>query len=227
MFRSTVMIACALLVTWPSSRASEDGAAELADGWYARIETSRGTVVARLLPEQAPQSVAHFAGLAEGSLEWTDRATGKVEKLRYYDKIPVDRVEAGQLFEVGNATRAGRGTPVLHVPLEGLAPVRFNRPGRLGMAREGGRMSGVVFFVTAAAVPWFEGKFPCFGEVVSDLETVRRITRADADSDGRPLETVMVEKVEVFSVGKVDPLPAPERYAPSALTPRIKLDPPR
>lgn len=224
MLRSTAIIACALLLVGHGASASENNGPDLDDGWYARIETSRGTIVARLLPEQAPQSVAHFAGLAEGSLEWTDHATGKAEKLRYYDKIPIHRAEAGHLFEVGNATLAGRGTPRLYVPREGFGPVRFDRPGRLGMARDGGRMSGVVFFVTAAAIPWFEGKFPCFGEVLSDLETIRRITQVDADPTGRPLDPVMVEKIEVFSVGDVEPLPEPERYEPIAPTPRIKLD---
>ena len=40
----------------------------LDEGWYARLETDRGMILIRLLPDQAPQSVAHFAALAEGKL---------------------------------------------------------------------------------------------------------------------------------------------------------------
>jgi hypothetical protein len=39
-------------------------------GWYARLDTDKGPIVAKLLPDQAPQSVAHFAALAQGRLEW-------------------------------------------------------------------------------------------------------------------------------------------------------------
>ncbi len=53
--------------------------ADLEEGWYARIETSMGRIVAKLLPEQAPQSVAFFAAMAEGRLEWFDRASGDVK----------------------------------------------------------------------------------------------------------------------------------------------------
>jgi peptidyl-prolyl cis-trans isomerase A (cyclophilin A) len=168
--------------------------------------------------------VAHFAGLADGSLAWTDPATGKQEKLRYYDEIPVQRVDGGYLFEVGDATAAGRATPRLWVPREGLGPVGYDRPGRLGMTRDGGRMSGVVFFVTASAIPWFVGKFPCFGEVVSDLETVRQITNLRATPDGHPIDPVVVERVEVFSVGEVAPLPAAATHDAAPAKPRLKLD---
>jgi peptidyl-prolyl cis-trans isomerase A (cyclophilin A) len=224
-FRSTTTFACLLIAlagTTASFAAPDDSS--LPAGWYARIVTSRGTVLARLLPEQAPQSVAHFAGLAQGTLEWIDHATGETEKLRYYDGIPVQRVDAGQLFEIGDASAAGRATPDLWVPREGMGPVGFDRAGRLGMARDGGRMSGVTFFVTASAVPWFVGKFPCFGEVVSDLATVRKITQVRATPDGHPLDPLTVDTIEVFSVGEVEPLPTPELHFPEAPKPRLRLD---
>ena len=60
----------------PDAAAGFVPAEGLAEGLYARIETSLGRIVARLLPEQAPQSVAHFAAMAEGQLEWFDMTTG-------------------------------------------------------------------------------------------------------------------------------------------------------
>ena len=78
-------------------------------GWYAVIDTSLGRILARLLPEQAPQAVAHFAALAEGRLEWNDPFTGKPRRDPYYDGVVIHRVAAGQRFEAGDPTGTSRG----------------------------------------------------------------------------------------------------------------------
>ena len=61
----------------------------LAAGWYARIETTMGTIAVQLLPGQAPQSVAHFAALAEARMEWTDPVSGEARKNHFYDGNPI------------------------------------------------------------------------------------------------------------------------------------------
>jgi peptidyl-prolyl cis-trans isomerase A (cyclophilin A) len=224
MFRSTTTIACALLLACATAFAAEHDEPELRAGWYVRIETSLGAFVVHLFPERTPQAVAHFAGLADGTLEWADPATGEAKKRRHYDEIPVQRIETGRLFEVGDASAAGRATPRLWVPLEGADGSCFDRAGMVGMARQTGRISGVVFFVTAAPVPWFERKFPCIGEVVLGLDIVRKITEAPSTKDGRPIEPVIVRSVDLFSVGEVAPLPTPVHHEPPPPPrPRLKV----
>ena len=46
-------------------------------GTYAVFETSLGKIVCRFYEKEAPDTVANFIGLAEGSKEWTHPETGK------------------------------------------------------------------------------------------------------------------------------------------------------
>lgn len=185
---------------------------ELSKGWYARIETSMGRIVVRLLPEQAPQSVAYFAAMAEGRLEWFDRATGEIRKGPYYDGILVHKALAGRHFEAGDPRGTGRGAPDLSVPLEGLGPVNFATGGRLGMTRDGGRVSAVQFFATASGEPWLNGDHPCFGVIVSGITVVRNISQVKTYSNDRPVDPPVIERVRIFSVGEPAPLPTPTPY---------------
>ena len=184
-------------------------------GWYARIITSRGTIVARLLPEQAPQSVAYFVALARGELVWNDPFTGEPKKEPYYDGIKIHKAEAGQRFEAGDPTGSSQGYAPFYLPHEGFGPINFSGGGRLGNTRGGGGLiSGSMFFVSAEGMSWLNGRHPCFGIVVSDLELVRQICAVKTDSIGRPLEPIIIETVEIFSVGDPDPVPEPVVFEP-------------
>lgn len=184
-------------------------------GWYARIDTTKGTIIARLLPEQAPQSVAHFAALAEGRLPWIDPFTGQTKTGNYYDSVEVHLVESGQRFEAGDRTGTGRGAPPFYVPPETGGAVGLDRPGRLGMTRQSlGRVSGVQFFVTSVGTPWLRGMHPCFGEVVSGMDVVRAITSVKTGPYGKPVDPITIQKIRIHKVGDVAPLPEPVRYRP-------------
>ncbi len=210
------------------SAAAEEFAAppDLAPGWYARIETSMGRIVARLLPEQAPQSVAHFAALAEARLEWFDRVDGEIRKDHYYDGIKIHKALAGQRFEAGDPA-SGHAAPSIHVPPEGEGPINFNAPGRLGMLKDGGANSGVYFFVTASAQPWLTGNFPCFGWVVDGWDVVTHLSQVKTHPNGRPLDPPLIERIRVFSVGDPAPLPEPVAYTPRRVEFEARPMPPK
>ena len=167
----------------------------LHDGWYARIETSKGRIIAQLLPGQAPQAVAYFAAMAEGRLEWFDRNSGELKKGHYYDGIEVHRVIGGIQFDAGDPLGTGYGAPDLFVPREGMGPVNFSGAGRLGLVRDGGAVSAVLFFVTAAARPRYNNFNPCFGVVVSGREVVINVSTAKARPDGVPFDAPIIEKI--------------------------------
>ncbi len=196
----------------------------LPDGWFASIDTSEGRIIARLLPDQAPQAVAHFTALAEGRLEWFDETTGKLNNYRYYDGVKIHRVSAGQLFEAGNPPVFGQVAPDLHLRNEGAQPVSFSRPGRLGMVTGGAGTSGVKFFVTASGQPRLNRMSPCFGEVLFGLDVVVRITQRKAYGNGRPIDPPVIERVSIFSVGQVAPLPQPEPYTAKRSRPGPKIE---
>ncbi len=223
----TPLLVAALVLAFAAAAdaqvAATGGAAALAPGWYARLDTSAGEIVARLLPEQAPQSVAHFVALARGTMDWIDPFTGESVRRPYYDGLEVHKVKAAERFEVGDPTGTGRGAvPVYVPPEEAFGPVDFSKGGRLGMTRATlGRVSGSLFFVTASPQPWLSGRHPCFGVVVSGEDVVWRITSVKAHPSGRPIEPVVLRHVEIFSAGDPAPLPQPQTYVP--VTPRMKV----
>ena len=75
------------------------------------IRTSMGTMVLELFPEEAPQTVENFLGLAEGTKPWTDPVTGLVETRPFYDGLVFHRVIAGFMIQGGSPTGLGDGTP--------------------------------------------------------------------------------------------------------------------
>lgn len=197
----------------------------LSEGWYGRIETSMGRIIVRLLPDQAPQSVAHFAAMAEGRLEWFDRIAGESRKGPYYDGNKVHKAVAGHMFEAGGPRGTGQGSPELFVPLENRGSVTFNGPGRLGLAKQFGQISGVQFFVTAAALPRLVAYHPCIGIVVSGQDVVTRITEVKTHRNGQPIEPPVIERIRIFAVGDPAPLPEPVPYRPQRKEVEVYRDP--
>src|SRR6187401_157159 len=104
-------------------------------GLYAHFETSLGNFIAELDEKEAPITVAHFAGLANGTVEWTDPSTGQKQKKPYYDGIIFHRIIDGFMIQGGDPTGTGRGGP--GYAFEDECPPggpTFNQVGRLAMA---------------------------------------------------------------------------------------------
>jgi len=191
-------------------------------GWYAVVETSLGSFTLRLLPEQAPQTVAHFAAFAEGRMEFVDPFTGNSKKAPYYDGVTVHKVTAAQRFEAGDITGTSRGMPLVYVPTE-VGPVNFSRPFRAGMTASGlQRISAVTFFVTMVSEPYFNTGHNCFGEVVEGRDVVERICRVRTDASKVPIEPIVIRHVAIVKSGNPAPLPDPVPYRPPVPVPQIR-----
>jgi peptidyl-prolyl cis-trans isomerase A (cyclophilin A) len=225
--RSSILLALLILV--PVLAFAED-AAETAytapddwpPGWYARIETSMGRIVIRLLPEQSPESVAHFVAFARGTLEWTDPVLGGKHKEPYYDGAEVYRARGGALFMVGNRSGSGVFAPFVYVPPKGAQPVNFNAAWRVGNVQVGPRVSASRFLITAGAMPNLNQNSPCFGVVMYGKETVFQITAVKTYRNETPIDPVVVKSVDIFSIGEVEPLPEAVPYYPEAQPTEIK-----
>lgn len=191
-------------------------------GWYAVVETTLGSFTLRLLPEQAPQTVAHFAAFAEGRMEFVDPLTGNPKKVPYYDGVTVHKVTPAQRFEAGDITGTSRGMPLVYVPAE-VGPVNFSRPFRAGMTASGlQRISAVTFFVTMISEPYFTAGHNCFGEVVEGKDVVERICRVRTDANRVPLEPIVIRHVAIVKSGNPAPLPEPRPYRPPVPVPQIR-----
>jgi peptidyl-prolyl cis-trans isomerase A (cyclophilin A) len=182
------------------------GALMAADGWkkqagtYAVIETELGTMVCKLFPEKAPETVANFVGLAEGTKEFKDLKTGEMVKRPFYDGIVFHRVIPDFMIQTGDPLGKGTGGPGYQFEDEFDESLRFDRKGILAMANSGPGTNGSQFFITVAPTTWLNDRHSIFGEVVDGQSVADAISKAQRDPNDRPLKTLSMKKVTIERV---------------------------
>ncbi len=139
-------------------------------GIVAHFQTSRGTVDVELQYDNAPQAVANFITLAEGSRPWVDPLTGRIRNDPFYNGIRIHRTSdtSGFKFAQGGSPKGdgsdGPGytfkdefnSPLIHVPYV------------LSMANAGPNTNGSQFFFTGSVPqPTFDHVHTIFGLVIS------------------------------------------------------------
>ncbi len=96
-----------------------------------------GRITCQFYQKQAPKAVANFIGLAEGTKDWTDPTTKKVQHhKRYYDGTIFHRVIPQFMIQGGDPTGTGMGDPGYVFDDEFDPGLNFDRPGRLAMANQ-------------------------------------------------------------------------------------------
>ena len=164
-------------------------------GTYATFKTSEGTIVCKLFEKEAPETVANFIGLAEGTKEWTSRSK-KGPKL--YDGTVFHRVIPNFMIQAGDPEGTGMGGPGYKFADETKgSPHGFQQKGKLAMANAGPNTNGSQFFITVADTSWLTGKHTIFGEVVEGMEIVETISTVPTASQDRPKTTVVLETVTI------------------------------
>src|SRR5215467_2614426 len=166
-------------------------------GTYAVFETSQGNIVVRLLEKEAPNTVANFVGLAEGTKEFTNERTGKKEKRPFYDGLVFHRVIPDFMIQGGCPEGSGRGGPGYKFGDEFHPSLKHSKPGKLSMANAGPNTNGSQFFITVAATPWLDNKHTIFGEVVEGQDVADKISKLPRDSSDRPRTSVRVNSVKI------------------------------
>jgi peptidyl-prolyl cis-trans isomerase A (cyclophilin A) len=164
---------------------------------FAEFTTSEGTFTARLYDEQAPQTVANFVGLAEGTKEWTDPRSNRRVKQPYYDGVIFHRVIDGFMIQGGDPLGQGIGGPGYTFADEFHPDLRHNKVGILSMANRGPNTNGGQFFITLAPTPHLDDRHSVFGEVVDGLDVVRAIGRAATGDRDRPVKDVVIQSVKI------------------------------
>jgi len=171
-----------------------------APGTYAILETSQGNMVCRLFEKEAPQTVANFIGLAEGTKEFTDPKTGKKTKRPFFDGLAFHRVIPSFMIQGGCPLGTGTGGPGYKFADEFHPSLRHDRPGKLSMANSGPGTNGSQFFVTVAATPWLDNRHSIFGEVIEGQDIATKISEVPRDSSDRPRTPVVLEHVRIERV---------------------------
>ncbi|GAA3738979.1 peptidylprolyl isomerase [Salinactinospora qingdaonensis] len=164
---------------------------------YARLNTTKGTVVLKLFANEAPKTVENFVGLAEGTKQWADPRTGKPTNEPLYNGTIFHRVIKGFIIQGGDPLGNGRGGPGFKFEDEIHPSLRFDRPYLLAMANAGPNTNGSQFFITVGTPDWLNGKHTIFGEVVEGTDVVETISQLNTDPEDRPVEDVAIESVTI------------------------------
>jgi len=136
---------------------------ELATGrLHARIETTAGVIEAVLFGDVAPRTVARFAALARAG---------------YYKDRSFHRVVPDFVVQGGCPRGDGSGGPG-EAMLDETSPLPFVR-GALGIATAGRDTGGSQYFAMHAYHPHLSGGYTLFGQIVSGLDVMDRLTVDD------------------------------------------------
>jgi peptidyl-prolyl cis-trans isomerase A (cyclophilin A) len=164
---------------------------------FATFSTSEGDFKVRLLDDKAPNTVANFTGLAEGTKEWTDPKTRQKVKRPFYDGLIFHRVIDGFMLQGGCPMGNGMGGPGYQFADEFGPGLRHDRPGMLSMANSGPNTNGSQFFVTLVPTPWLDNKHAIFGEVVEGIDVVQKIGKTQTGPNDRPARDIRIDAVKI------------------------------
>ncbi len=173
---------------------------DLKPGQYAVIETSLGEITCELFPNQAPETVSNFVGLAQGTKEFTDLKTRERSKRPFYNGLIFHRVIPKFMIQGGCPEGTGMGGPGYKFKDEFTDDLTFDRAGRLAMANAGPGTNGSQFFITVAPTDWLNRRHTIFGQVVKGQDVVDKIVNTPRGSSDRPKTDVVMKTVKIVDV---------------------------
>jgi len=151
-----------------------------------KIITNKGEITLELFPTDAPKTVENFLTLV---------------KKGFYDGVIFHRVISGFMIQGGDPTGTGSGGPGYQFEDE-LNPStdsykRGYVRGVLAMANSGPNTNGSQFFILHANYP-LPHNYTIFGRVINGIETVDAIAESEVDFSDRPVEEIIMTKVEIL-----------------------------
>jgi peptidyl-prolyl cis-trans isomerase B (cyclophilin B) len=158
-------------------------------GKQAVMDTTLGTVVLQLLPESAPNHVAHFMVLArEGAYDGT--IFHRVQRdaiVQGGDPLSRDPMRAAE-YGSGGMRRLRAESRDERLTAGAVVATLF--PNDADSA-------GSQFFICVGEQPGLDGQYTVFARVVEGLEVVQAISAVDAGTDGSPRERIAIRNITI------------------------------
>lgn len=204
----------------PDAPQATAAASIMPNGPTVVMDTSMGRITCQFFQKQAPNTVANFIALAQGTRDWTDPTTKKVMHHKpLYDGTIFHRVIPDFMIQGGDPAGTGMGDPGYSFADEFDPDLGFDVPGRLAMANSGPNTNGSQFFITEVPTPHLNQHHTIFGQCDEpSVNVVKTIARVQANSDDKPLTPVVLKKVTIVPEGQPLP-PAPAQPAPAPSSP--------
>jgi len=153
----------------------------------AVVETSAGTFVIDLAPDQAPLTTAYFMKTA---------GAGGFNGTIFHKMIKFGIVQGGDPLSKDPARRAQWGTGGLNAVKDEARAAKMTRGSVAAVTIPGKPDSaGQQFFIAVVDQAGLDGKYTVFGQVSDGIEIVQKISETPVDDKG-----VATERVEVKSV---------------------------
>ena len=185
-------------------------------GLYAIITTSMGIMVAQLFEKETPGVVKNFVALANGTKSWMDPKTHTMTAKPLYRNLTFHRVIPGFMIQTGDPTGTGSHDCGFTIKDEIVPTLKYDRPGRLGLARLPSPNTGACqFFITEKPYASLDGQYTIFGQVVDGQDLVAKIAGVPRDANDKPRTPVMLTSITIKRVG---PPPAPATVPKKAAT---------
>ena len=146
-----------------------------------KLQTNVGDIAIKLMPEVAPKHVT---------------STVYLTRLGFYDDVPFHRVIPGFMAQGGDPTGRGNGGPGYQYAGEFDPNVKHTKGGLLSMANAGPGTDGSQFFLTFVATPWLDGKHTLFGEIVSGMDTLKKLEEKGTQG-GQPTAPLKIVKATI------------------------------
>jgi len=145
------------------------------------LETNKGTIRIKLMPDVAPMHVT---------------STIFLTRKGFYDNLIFHRVIPGFMAQGGCPLGTGGGGPGYKYDGEFKPNVKHDRPFLLSMANAGPGTDGSQFFLTFKATPWLDGRHTIFGEIVEGQDVMKKLEAAGSPN-GTPREKLLIIKARI------------------------------
>ncbi len=175
----------------------------------AIIDTTAGKMTCTLFPDKAPIGVANFIGLATGTKDWKNPASGATKHgVPLYDGTIFHRVIPEFMIQGGDPAGTGSGAdPVPPFKNEVSPDLLFDKAGRLAYANAGPNTNASQFFITE--VPFtgqqatiLNGHYTIFGQCdEATVALVKQIAGMSRDANDRPYRPIRINHIAIQKGG--------------------------
>jgi cyclophilin family peptidyl-prolyl cis-trans isomerase len=151
--------------------------------YVAKVLTDKGEITIELFADKAPMAVNSFIFLA---------------KNHWFDGVTFHRVLPGFVAQTGDPSGTGMGNPGYAFGVE-ASDLKYDQPGRVGMANAGPGTNGSQFFITFGPAANLDGGYTIFGQVVQGMDVAAKLTARDPAKNpnlppGDKVTTVVIEE---------------------------------